>query len=238
MGYFNRELKFLSDTTVDDLRTAVQMESGIPCTRECSVVATLSVDGAPISFAEGGRLVSEFGVVDGAELRADFAPLHGFLPIHQAALDANVPAVLLWVSSGVSPDVADDHGETPMMVAALNDHVAVIGALASVGASASAADGFGNTALHLAARRSRLRAVRALLAAGADPLAVNHGGYDVAEYARGRHRDAILAALAAASEGPRPPVCGAAGPGGKEEGGEEGGIAWSEAATLPAVLVA
>jgi ankyrin repeat protein len=91
------------------------------------------------------------------------------LPLHRAAIEDDVAAVVGLVGRGVSPDARDTEGRTPLMVAAAFGNHAVAVRLLALGADPLARDSHGEAALHFAARAGKPALVALLLAHGVDP---------------------------------------------------------------------
>ena len=117
-------------------------------------------------------------------------------PLHYAALENDVEAVVRALGTGTSPDVADRQGFTPLHLAAQDFAQAAAVALIAAGATVDAANNFGNTPLWVAVFNSKGRGtlIQLLRSHGADPLHANASGqtpvslarlignYDVAQY--------------------------------------------------------
>jgi ankyrin repeat protein len=139
----------------------------------------------------------------GADLDA-CSPLHGYRPIHLAAMSCKVEMLKYLVASGV--DVDSRAGEchpllgvdledrspiggydwTPLMVAAGEGHLAAVDCLANLGADLSAVNSVGQTALHFAAAPfwgENLDMITFLIDRGADVTAKDIGGNTAADFA-------------------------------------------------------
>ena len=110
-------------------------------------------------------------------------PEHGRAPLHQAAIDGDLPTVELLIAGGGDVNAKDRAGGTPLYYALWsNEDHAIADALVAAGADVNAKDNFGETILHRVARNHieppgrRMSVVEFLLAAGADIHARSHGG--------------------------------------------------------------
>ncbi|NPB02970.1 MAG: ankyrin repeat domain-containing protein [Thermotogae bacterium] len=106
----------------------------------------------------------------------DYRGKSGETPLHVAALNGNLKAVIYLLEMGVSPNDRDKRGRTPLHLAAIREHYDVVKALVDAGADPNAQDEDGNTPLHYAAVVGSLKIVKFLLERGADPSLRNLGG--------------------------------------------------------------
>ena len=124
----------------------------------------------------------------GADLDA-CSPLHGYRPIHLAAMSGKVDVIRFLLANGVNVDSRSHRWQpmngieledwssiggydwTPLMVAAGEGHQAVVDLLIDGGADLNAINSLGQTSLHFAAAafwRENLGIVRSLVAGGAN----------------------------------------------------------------------
>ncbi len=101
---------------------------------------------------------------------------YGNRPLHVAAENGRVEAILALLAGGANIEGVNNNGETPLHVAARWGRVEAILALLARGATIEAVDSYSNRPLHFAAANGRVEAIRTLLARGANIEAVNGGG--------------------------------------------------------------
>lgn len=107
-------------------------------------------------------------------------------PLHYAAQEGDIAAVVGLVNSGANLDAADDGGYTPLHFASQNNHPAVVKLLLERGAEVDSVDSWGNTPLWRAVfnYRDSGETILALRAAGANPHHVNKAGRTPVQLAR------------------------------------------------------
>lgn len=110
----------------------------------------------------------------------------GSRPLHWAAHEGSVGAMVLLLQYGANPNLPDSSGMPPLLRSAQRGDVASIKVLCRSGSDIQARSGlFGRTALALAAERGHPEACRALLELGADATAKDMGGRVPLEMATG-----------------------------------------------------
>lgn len=110
----------------------------------------------------------------------------GRTPLHYAASEARLDALVELLSQGLDPNAIDDNGWTPLHFAAQANSATCVSALLAAGATTSVADSNGNSPLLRAVFSSRGEGevIRLLRAAGADPLHENSAGVSAVSLAR------------------------------------------------------
>jgi len=111
---------------------------------------------------------------------------YGRTPLHYAASEANLDALVELLNQGLDPNAVDDNGWTPLHFAAQANSAACVSALLEAGAISSVVDSNGNTPLLRAVFSSKGEGevIRLLRAAGADPLHENASGVSAVSLAR------------------------------------------------------
>jgi uncharacterized protein len=89
-------------------------------------------------------------------------------PIHDAARQGDLSAVMTALDQGAGIDAVDVSGETPLMTASLAGHSEVVAAMIKRGANIGAQNDRGLTALHAAAYAGDIKSVQLLVSAGAN----------------------------------------------------------------------
>lgn len=111
---------------------------------------------------------------------------YGRTPLHYAASDARLDALVDLLGQGFDPNAIDDDGWTPLHFAAQANSAGCVSALLEAGATSSVADSNGNSPLLRAVFSSRGEGevIGMLRAAGADPLHENASGVSAVSLAR------------------------------------------------------
>lgn len=103
---------------------------------------------------------------------------YGRIPLHYAALDGDLDAVIRLLELGSLVDAQDDNGWTALHFAAQDGHSKIVEKLLRRGANLKLVNSHGNGALWvgLMSARGDFTIVKMLLAAGADPDCKNAHG--------------------------------------------------------------
>jgi ankyrin repeat protein len=96
---------------------------------------------------------------------------YGRIPLHYAALDGDLAALIRLLESNSSVDAQDDNGWTALNFAAQDGHLKIVEELLKRGANPNLVNSHGNGPLWVAIMKSRedLSLIKMLLAAGAVP---------------------------------------------------------------------
>ncbi len=102
---------------------------------------------------------------------------YGNRPLHVAAENGRVEAILALLARGATIEAVDSYSNRPLHFAAANGRVEAIRTLLARGANIEAVNGGGRTPLFSAAANGRVEAIRALLEWEANIEASNNQGY-------------------------------------------------------------
>ena len=103
---------------------------------------------------------------------------YGRIPLHYAAVDGDIEALVALLDSGSSINAQDDNGWTALHFATQGCHSKIVEELLSRGAASDLVNSHGNSPLWVGIMNARgnFSIVKSLLAAGADPDRKNAHG--------------------------------------------------------------
>ncbi len=152
-------------------------------------------------------------------LCTDLTPLNlagGLTPLHIAAWQGRLPALALFLSQGMSPDLADDANRTPLHMAAWSGNPDAAQILLDANASSELRDASGVTPTMEAARIGNPATLDLLLSSGADLNATDAQGGGLVEHAASGGHKALATILRNRGAAVRFPMHVAAGVGDME----------------------
>lgn len=164
------------------------VELAVAYREHLSQTGSSAMDIAPMQDASLDEAVSLTHGSGTAAANSRVGKARGFKPVHNAAYDGDVAALLKCVQNGAAIDRGDRQKNTPLHVACERGHVNVVDALLATGfADPNSRNARMETPLHVAAAHGQLHVIKRLLDSGRAPALGHPVADDNARDIEGRH---------------------------------------------------
>jgi len=162
-GLWRTSVELKEEATWRDLETEIEKVTGVPTHLQ--------------KLEPNGENDDNCELEEGDDVFCDWKLDFGCHPLHYAAMNGNIKAIISWLASGADVNVKNVNGAMPLMYACLNLKEECMMELLRLGANVYVIDNDGNNILHYIAHsniKNMERIAKMLIKAGCDPTKRNN----------------------------------------------------------------